>query len=181
MTCIVRTEEAATSPPYSRKPRGFRTEGEARLVDALRAAGRLAISLVAVVDGEVVGHVAFSPVTTEDGTTGLGFGPLAVVNAHRNKSIGAYLVRTGLLAGKTADYGWTVVLGDPAHYARFGFEPASKIGLTDEFRGGEHFQAIELVPASSRPVPEPCATHPNSRHSLEQALRPPAGRSAVAP
>ena len=99
-----------------------------------------------MVDDEVVGHVAFSPVNTEDGTTRLGLGPLAVVNAHRNKSIGAHLVRTGLLAGKTADYGWAVVLGDPAHYARFGFEPASKIGLTDEFRGGEHFQAIELVP-----------------------------------
>jgi putative acetyltransferase len=105
----------------------------------------LSISLVAIIDDEVVGHVAFSPVTTDEGATGLGLGPLAVVQEHRNKGVGKHLVRTGLLAYKTADYGWAVVLGDPAYYGRFGFAAASKFGLSDEFGGGEHFQALELA------------------------------------
>jgi putative acetyltransferase len=146
MISIVRTEEDADVPAIFAVHRAcFPSDDEARLVDALRAAGRLVVSLVAVVNEEIVGHVAFSPVTAEDGATGLGLAPLAVVKEHRQKGIGAHLVRTGLLACKTADYGWAVVLGDPDYYGRFGFEPASKFGLSDEFRGGPHFQALELI------------------------------------
>jgi putative acetyltransferase len=146
MTCIARTEEAVDILAIAAVNRAcFPTDAEANLVDALRAAGRLSISLVAVVDSEVVGHVAFSPVTTASGATGLGLGPLAVLEKHRRKGIGAHLVRTGLLACKTADYGWAVVLGDPAYYSPFGFRTASEFGLSDEFQGGEHFQAIDLI------------------------------------
>src|SRR4029079_9566868 len=98
MTSIVRTEEEADTPAIFAVHRScFPSEGEARLVDALRAAGRLAVSLVAIVNDEIDGHIAFSPVTTEDGATGLGLAPLAVVEEHRRKGIGAHLVRTGLL------------------------------------------------------------------------------------
>lgn len=146
MTVVIRTEEAIDIDAITAVHRAcFPTEGEARLVDALRAAGRLTISLVAVADNAVVGHVAFSPVTSADGQTGLGLGPIAVLDAHRRQGIGSHLVRTGLLAGKTADYGWCVVLGDPAYYSRFGFEPAPKFGLTDEYGGGNYFQATELA------------------------------------
>jgi putative acetyltransferase len=146
MTSIVRTEDEADVPAIFAIHRScFPSDGEARLVDALRTAGCLTVSLVAVVNDEIVGHIAFSPVTTQDGATGLGLAPLAVVKEHRQKGIGAHLVRTGILACKTADYGWTVVLGDPDYYSRFDFEPASKFGLSDEFGGGEHFQAVELI------------------------------------
>jgi putative acetyltransferase len=146
-TSIIRTEEACDISDIAAVNREcFSTDGEAKLVDALRAAGRLCISLVAVVDDQVVGHVAFSPVTTESGETGIGLGPLSVLEKHRRKGIGAQLVRTGLLACKTADYGWAVVLGDPHYYSQFGFKSASEFGLSDEFRGGDHFQAIELSP-----------------------------------
>jgi putative acetyltransferase len=146
MSVVVRTEEAVDIPAITAVNRAcFPTDAEANLVDALRAAGRLSISLVAVVDDKVVGHVAFSPVTTANGEAGLGLGPLAVLEHHRCQGIGAGLVRSGLLACQTADYGWAVVLGDPAYYARFGFRPASEFGLSD-FQGGEHFQAIELIP-----------------------------------
>jgi putative acetyltransferase len=146
MTCIVRTEEALDTRDIDAVLRAsFPTDGEANLVDALRAAGRLSISLVAVAEDRVVGHVAFSPVTTDKGAIGLGLAPLAVTEEYRRQGIGAHLVRTGILACKTADYGWCVVLGDPDYYGRFGFDPASKFGLSDEFGGGPHFQAIELV------------------------------------
>jgi len=147
MSVVIRTEESSDLDAIADVHRAcFPTDGEARLVDALRAAGRLTISLVAVAGDAVVGHVAFSPVTTADGQTGLGLGPIGVLESHRCQGIGDGLVRTGLLACKTADYAWAVVLGDPAYYGRFGFEPASTFGFSDEFGGGEHFQAIELAP-----------------------------------
>jgi len=152
MSVVIRTEESFDWGAIADVHRAcFPTEGEARLVDALRAAGRLTISLVAIADDAVIGHVAFSPVTVAGGQTGLGLGPIGVLESHRRQGIGAGLVRTGLLACKTADYAWAVVLGDPAYYGRFGFEPAATFGLADEFGGGEHFQAIELT-ASGLPT-----------------------------
>lgn len=124
----------------------FPTAGEARLVDLLRAAGRLSVSLVAEVDKSLVGHIAFSPVTIASGAVGAGLGPIAVIGLHRRQGIAANLARDGLRACREAGFGWAVVLGAPAYYARFGFRPASEFGLSDEYRGGPAFQAVELVP-----------------------------------
>lgn len=126
----------------------FPSPGEARLVDLLRDGGRLAVSLLAEVDGAVVGHVAVSPVTVASGPVGAGIGPVAVVAGHRRRGIAAELVGAALRACPAAGFGWAVVLGDPAYYARFGFRPACEFGLSDEFRGGSAFQAIELVPGT---------------------------------
>jgi putative acetyltransferase len=123
----------------------FPTAAEARLVDLLRAAGSLRVSLVAEVGDAIVGHVAFSPVSAASGTAGAGLAPLAVVAQHRGRGIGAELVRKGLHACRAAGIGWVVVLGQPTYYARFGFRPASNFGLRDEYRGGSAFQAIELI------------------------------------
>jgi putative acetyltransferase len=122
----------------------FPTDAEARLVDLLRAAGRLRVSLVAEVDRRVVGHVAFSPVTAASGAVGIGLAPVAVVEAYRRRGIAADLIRAGLEACRAAGFGWAVVLGEPAYYARFGFRPAAEFGLIDEYGGGPAFQAMEL-------------------------------------
>lgn len=126
----------------------FPTPAEARLVDLLRAAGRLSISLVAEVDGRVVGHVAFSPVRAKAGAVGAGLAPLAVLTDHRRRGIGARLVEAGLAACRAAGFGWVVVLGEPTHYARFGFRPAREAGLSDEYGGGDAFQVVELAPGA---------------------------------
>lgn len=123
----------------------FPTVAEARLVDELRAAGRLSVSLVAEVDGAVVGHVAISPVTTATGVVGAGLAPVAVVEPHRRRGIAASLVRAALAGSCDAGFGWAVVLGSPAYYSRFGFRPAKSFGLTDEYGGGDAFQAMELA------------------------------------
>lgn len=123
----------------------FPTDAEARLVDLLRAAGRLTISLMAEADGAIVGHVAFSPVTTATGVVGAGLAPVAVVPAHRRRGIAARLIAAGLDACRAAGFGWAVVLGEPGYYARFGFRPATEFGLADEYGGGPAFQAMELV------------------------------------
>ncbi len=126
----------------------FPTPAEADLVDRLRTAGRLPVSVLADVDGTVVGHVGFSPVSTSSGESGVGLAPLAVLGAWRRRGIGAGLVRQGLEACADLGVGWVVVLGDPHYYARFGFQPASTVGLVDEYGGGEAFQALGLVPGS---------------------------------
>jgi putative acetyltransferase len=126
----------------------FPTDAEARLVELLRAAGRLSVSLVAEVGGSVVGHVAFSPVTAASGTVGAGLAPVAVVESHRRQGVAADLVRIGLQACREAGFGWAVVLGEPEYYGRFGFRPASEYGLSDEYGGGSAFQGIELAPGA---------------------------------
>src|SRR6185295_5905953 len=113
-------------------------------VDALRAAGRLTVSLVAEVDGRVVGHVAFSPVDVPSSRAGEGLAPLAVAEDFRRQGIGAALVAAGLEACRAAGVGFVVVLGEPAYYGRFGFRPAREFGLVDEYRGGDAFQLLEL-------------------------------------
>jgi len=126
----------------------FPTDAEARLVDRLREAGNLSISLVAEVHGDAVGHVAFSLVRVSSGRVGAGLAPVAVLPAHRRQGIAALLVRAGLAACRSADLRWAAVLGDPAYYSRFGFQPASDFGLSDEYGGGTAFQVIALVPGA---------------------------------
>lgn len=126
----------------------FPALAEAGLVDALRATGRLSFSFVAVVDGEMVGHVGFSPVSAGRGEVGLGLAPLAVLAANRRRGIGAGLCEAGLTAAREAGCGWVVVLGDPHYYGRFGFRPASRFGLTSVYHAGDHFQALELRPGA---------------------------------
>lgn len=126
----------------------FPTDAEAALVDLLREAGHLTVSLVAVVDGRIVGHIAFSPVSTAGGTSGAGLAPVAVLPKHRRSGIAADLVTRGLRECAARGCGWAVVLGDPGYYSRFGFTAASGSGLVDEYGGGDAFQSIELIVGS---------------------------------
>lgn len=123
----------------------FETPVESQIVDMLRANGNLIISLVANIGDTVVGHVAFSPVTLDGAEGGLGLGPAAVLSEYRRRGIGDALVRDGLEDGRSRGYKFVVLLGDPAYYGRFGFEPASRWELVDEYGGGDAFQALELV------------------------------------
>jgi putative acetyltransferase len=104
-------------------------------VDALRQHNALTISLIAVQDGRLVGHIAFSPVTiTSDTATieALGLGPMAVLPAYQRRGIGSKLVEAGLTACHHTPYGVVVVLGHPHYYPRFGFVPAKPLGIVWE-------------------------------------------------
>lgn len=115
------TIHALTAEAFSGRP--FSDGAEPRVIDALRAAGALTLSLVATHDGEVVGHVAFSPVTI-NGESGdwYGLGPVSVWPDRQRTGIGQALIREGLQRLRSMGAGGCVLLGDPAYYARFGFE-----------------------------------------------------------
>ena len=103
---------------------------EQHIVDGLRKAGRLALSLVAENDGEIVGHVAVSPVVLSDGTLGwFGLGPISVIPQYQRQGIGSKLMREALRQLRELGAGGCVVLGDPRYYERFGFKAEAGIVL----------------------------------------------------
>ena len=130
--------------------RAFGGEDEARLVDNLRGAGLVRLSLVAVRDDEMVGHILFSEllIETEEGTLdALALAPVAVVPEHHRKGIGSELVGRGLEACRAAGHRIVIVLGHPDFYPRFGFSPDLAKNLSAPF-SGDAFMAAELVPGA---------------------------------
>ncbi len=122
----------------------FDSVAEAKLVDQLRANGKAIVSLVAVEDEQIVGHILFSEVTLGDATI-IGLAPLAVLPSHQKQGIGALLTNAGIEACRNAGYTAMVVLGHPDYYPRFGFVPASRFGIKSEYDvSDETFMAMEL-------------------------------------
>jgi putative acetyltransferase len=110
----------------------FPTTEEAELVDRLRRSCPDCLGLVAVEDDALVGHVVFTPVTlqTEAGVVeGSGLAPLAVRPDRQRRGIGTALVHAGLDHLRAAHCPFVVVLGHPTYYPRFGFVPASRLGV----------------------------------------------------
>lgn len=127
----------------------FESSAEAHLIDRLRELASPLISLVAVLQGSVVGHILFSPVTIvgHPRKQVMGLGPMAVVPNHQRQGIGAALIRKGLRRVAELDFGAVVVLGHSSYYPRFGFVPAGEYGIRCEFDAPPGaFMAIELRP-----------------------------------
>lgn len=96
---------------------------EPAIISALRDAGALTISLVATDGDEIIGHVAFSPVTIDGEDHGwFGLGPVSVRPDLQGRGIGGALIRQGLHELRAQGAAGCVVLGDPGYYRRFGFE-----------------------------------------------------------
>ncbi|KNY16995.1 GCN5 family acetyltransferase [Shinella sp. SUS2] len=115
------------------------------IIDRLRAAGALTLSLVMEADGAIVGHVAFSPVTVSDGSTDwYGLGPISVDPARQGEGIGGRLIGEGLQRLKALGAAGCVLLGDPAYYSRFGFVADPK--LTLDGVPPEYFMRVAFSP-----------------------------------
>jgi putative acetyltransferase len=141
----------------------FPTSAEADLVDALRSAGTPTISLVAVVDGSIVGHILFSPVTLAKwlDLKVMGLAPMAVRPAWQRRGIGSALVAAGVEACRQRGSGAIVVLGHARFYPRFGFVPASRFGIGCAYDvPDDHFMALELEAGSLSGKPGTIHYHP---------------------
>lgn len=100
------------------------------IIAALRAAKALTVSLVAEVDGQVIGHIAFSPVTISDGTRNwYGLGPVSVLPAYQRQCIGKALTREGLSRLEEMNAQGCCLVGHPDYYRRFGFDNTSELTL----------------------------------------------------
>jgi putative acetyltransferase len=132
----------------------FERTTEAALIDALRGASSPQLSLVAVEDEQVVGHVFFGPVSiVSEGeeSTAIALGVMAVMPGWQKKGIGSQLVRYGLKECERLGQHVVVVIGHPGFYPRFGFVPGRSKGLRCEYDDAdEAFMVAELTPGALR-------------------------------
>ena len=107
------------------------------IIAALRAAGALTVSLVAELNGHVVGHIAFSPVTISDGCPNwYGLGPVSVLPEFQRRGIGRALIQEGLSRLKSLNAQGCCLVGHPEYYKRFGFRNITVLvyeGVPEEF------------------------------------------------
>jgi len=100
------------------------------IIEALRAAQALTVSLVAEVDGRVVGHIAFSPITISDGTRNwYGLGPVSVLPEYQRQGIGKALIEEGLSRLKSLHAQGVCLVGHPDYYRKFGFRNVTGLVL----------------------------------------------------
>src|SRR5512139_4011443 len=113
------------------------------IIEALRAAKALTVSLVAEMDGRVIGHIAFSPVTISDGTPNwYGLGPVSVLPEHQRKGIGKALINEGLSRLEDMKAQGCCLVGHPDYYQKFGFK--NRPGLVLEGVPQEVFFALSF-------------------------------------
>lgn len=139
-----------TAAAFSNAPHTDHTEHF--IVDALRAADALTVSLVAVDGDVIIGHVAMSPVSVSDGTPGwFGLGPVSVSPGRQGQGIGSRLIQEALRRLREHDAAGCVVLGEPGYYGRFGFR--TEAGLVLPGLPAEYFQTLAFGDS-----PLPCGT-----------------------
>ncbi|KAA3503886.1 N-acetyltransferase [Rhizobium rhizogenes] len=130
------TEDAFRNVDHSDKT-------EHLIVERLRKAGALTVSLVAEDSEGIVGHIGFSPVTLTSGETGwFCLAPLSVTPDRQGQGVGSRLAREGLAALERLNAAGCVVAGDPDYYGRFGFRPVK--GLSAEGIPDEYFTVLRL-------------------------------------
>jgi len=144
----IRNERPENSPAIQQvHTKAFGGSAEAKLVRLITERKKALISLVAVSDESVVGHILFSRVTIDNAPAafnGVGLAPLAVLPKLQRRGIGSKLIREGLERCKQAGYDAVVVLGDPAYYPRFGFVRAADFGLQNEYGVHDEFMVLPL-------------------------------------
>ncbi len=155
MRTIIRPEQPGDHAAIDEVNRlAFEGETEARLVAAIRTADGFdpSLSLVAVRDGQLVGHIMFSAIhveTDQANVPAAALAPMAVVPVHQRRGIGSELVREGLEACRRAGHRIAVVVGHADYYPRFGFIPAGRHGLRPPFPvPDEAFMALALTSCS---------------------------------
>lgn len=131
----------------------FGGSDEARLVAQLEADGDMLISLVAEVEGQIIGHIAFSwmhVVADARHWRCASLGPVSVVPERQLTGVGSALIAAGLNILRTETYAACFVLGDTGYYSRFGFDPALARPFASPY-AGPHFMALYLDSALGIP------------------------------
>ncbi|RCS25161.1 N-acetyltransferase [Phyllobacterium salinisoli] len=139
---IIRDEKPADIAAIRRVVEAaFQQPAEADLVDRLRADGDSVLSLVAEGEGEIIGHVLFSPMSAP--FPALGLAPVSVLPERQHSGIGSKLIREGLTRAERRGCRVVFVLGEPEYYKRFGFDPALATGFASPY-AGPYLMALPL-------------------------------------
>ena len=129
---------------------------EADLVDKLRHNCRERLSLVAVMQGEVVGYILFTRVAIESlgrKVHGMGLAPVSVLPEYQQQGIGSKLIRTGIRILKERGCPFIIVLGHAKYYPRFGFEPTIRYAIQSEWKvSDESFMILVLRESEMRGI-----------------------------
>lgn len=132
----------------------FSQQTEHLIVNALRDAGALTISLVAEDEGQVVGHIAFSPALIDgEDLKWFTLGPIAVSPTRQRQGIGSRLVEAGIEALRQLGANGCLLVGDPAYYLRFGFRHSQSLSVHDV--PPEYFMCLPLAGE----IPHGAVTH----------------------
>ena len=144
---LVREEQPGDRPQVRKvHEAAFGRRDEADLVDSLWQEGVVLLSLVAEMDGQIVGHILFSRMTVETGqgpVAAVSLAPMAVLPDHQRRQIGSQLVCRGLAELRERGERIVIVLGHKEYYPRFGFTPEKARLLASPF-SRESFMALEL-------------------------------------
>ena len=136
MITIRKEQPADYEQVYELNAAAFGQPLEAEIVVKLRESCTDLISLVADLDGAVVGHILFSPAVIDSGEhqlSGMGLAPMAVSPQHQGVGIGSKLVGAGLKELEELGYPYCIVLGHPGYYPKFGFVKASEYCVSSEY------------------------------------------------
>lgn len=133
--------------------RAFGGEQEIQLVNEIRRLDGVTLSLVALIEGQIVGHILFSPVTigaAPEPLPAVGLSPLAVLPDYQRRGVGTRLVEEGLHLCREQGYQVVVVLGHPSYYPRLGFVPSRHYGVYCAYLPPDHdaFMVLELQPGA---------------------------------
>lgn len=132
----------------------FGQADEARLIETLRADGNIAASLVAVLDGRIIGHVLLSKMQAPFSAVALA--PFAVHPAYQGQRVGGTLMRTAIARARLLGAEAIFVLGDPAYYSRFGFKVEAASQFTSPY-AGPHLMVLAM--GGTLPVSEGVIVH----------------------
>jgi putative acetyltransferase len=126
----------------------FGHDDEALIVEAVRAEAAALVELVAEDEGEIVGHILFSRMTTAPLKRFAGLAPVGVRPAAQGHGLGAALCRAGIETLRTMGADAVVVLGHPTYYPRFGFSAEAAKLIASPYAGRPAFMAMELTPGA---------------------------------
>lgn len=149
----IRPENNADIPRiYQVTELAFRQNNESELINKVRSSEAFipGLSLVAVLNEQIIGHILFSKIhiqTAKGPKEVLSLAPMAVIPDHQQKGVGGQLIRAGLEEAAKSGFAGVLVLGHPGYYPRFGFQPAADFGIECPFPApAEAWMALELIP-----------------------------------
>jgi len=147
---------------YEIEAAAFGSRIQPDLVNVLRQSAKPMLSLISMLNGALVGHILFTPVTFDTDPAGLAcqLSPIAIDPRYQKRGIGGDLIREGL--GRCQSLGWSSVflVGNPIYYSRFGFQMAAPLGFSIDGPHNPYLQVIELQMGALKSLSGQVSFHP---------------------